>query len=170
MSETFYTLDRLTALLKNVRGFPQQDRFERFGATLGKPSPFHRIQYCSQAFFAGALPDAETLEFVAIAFNKYVCAEGALTLDEAFGLKSKPKAGNPARQAAHNNKVGLLLFDMAMIRANTKMNLEHAAEAALENEESILVETLVREYKRRGCKKWADGIKRAKFNKSPGGK
>jgi hypothetical protein len=104
---------------------------------------------------SGALPDAETLEFVAIAFNKYVNAEGKLSLDEAFGLKAKPKAGNPARQYAHKNKVTGLLIWMSMFRThNPKITLESAAEAALRGDESIKVETLVREYRRRDCAKW----------------
>ena len=159
MSNSYFPLDRLSALLQWVRGFPQQARFERFGAKLNKSTPFHQIQYCSQAFLSGALPDAETLEFLAIALSKYVNAEGALSLDAAFGLKSKPKAGNPARQFAYNNKIGYLLFSMAMMRAhNPKMTLASAGEAALNGDESIPVETLEREYRRRGCKRWAEGI------------
>jgi hypothetical protein len=100
MSEPYSPLDRLSSLLQWVRGFPHQTQFEAFGSKLpDNPSPFNRIQYCSQALLSGALPDAETLEFVAIALNKYVSSAGALSLDEAFALKSKPKAGNPARQA-----------------------------------------------------------------------
>jgi len=158
-AESFSPLDRLLPLLQWVRGFPQQNRFKRFGAKLRDTSPFHRIRYCSQALLSGALPDAKTLEFVAIAFDRYVNSEGALSLDEAFRLSSKPKAGNPARQYARGNKVLGLLFDMAMMRAHKpKMSLASAAEAARGDDESIPVETLEREYRRRGCNKWAKGI------------
>lgn len=160
MSEFFSPLDRLSSLLQWVRAFPQQARFEATGAKLGDPSPFQRIRYCSQALLAGALPDAETLQFVAIAFDKYVCSGGALSLDEAFALKSKPKAGNPARQFERNNRILNLLFNMAEIRAhNPKMTLASAAEKALQGDESIPVETLEREYRRIGCKKWEDGMR-----------
>lgn len=156
----YYPLDRLSFLLQWVKGSPHQNRFDRLGPKLENRSPFHRISHCSQAILAGALPDAHTLEFVAMAFAKYVDAEGRLSLDEAFGLKAKPKAGNPARQYTRTNKILGLLYRMAMFRAhNPKITLESAAEAALAGDESIKVETLEREYRRRGCHKWVVGIK-----------
>ena len=80
-------------------------------------------------------------------------------MNEAFELKSKPKQESPSAQFARNNKIGYLLFRMATLRAfNPKMTVVSAAEVALDDE-SILVETLEREYRRRGCKRWADGIK-----------
>ncbi len=158
MSESYSPLDRLSSLLQWAHGFPHQTRFDARASKLRKnPSPFNRIQYCSQALLSGALPDAETLQFVAMAFNKYVCAAGALSLDEAFALKSKPKAGNPARQYTHNNKILGMLIDMASFRAhNPRLTLAKAAEWAQQGDESISVDTLVREYSRRGCKSWAD--------------
>lgn len=158
MSESYVLLDRISALLQHVRGFPQQVRFERFGMKLDKSTPFHQIQYCSQAFLSGALPDAKTLEFVAVALNKYVTREGKVSLDEAFGLKSKPKAGNPSRQAAQRQQQINLLGHMAMIRGtDPKVTLEWAAAEALGDDNSFQVETLVRAYRPLGCKKWAEG-------------
>lgn len=161
MSESYSPLNRLSSLLQWARGFPHQTRFDARGSKLRKnPSPFDRIQYCSQALLSGALPDAETLQFVATALDKYVCAGGALSLDEAFALKSKPKAGNPARQYTHNNKLLGLLFDMASFRAhNPKLTLAKAAEMAQRGDESIPVETLVREYSRRSNKKSAETMR-----------
>lgn len=157
MSKSYILLDRISALLQHVQGFSQQVRFERFGGKLDESTPFHQIRYCSQAFLYGALPSAKTLEFVAIALNKYVTSEGRISLDEAFGLKSKPKAGNPARQAARHQKLLTLLGRMAMIRGlDPKVTLERAAEEAIEGEDSFQCETLVREYTRRGYKKRAE--------------
>lgn len=149
--ESFSVTDRLSPLLQWVRRFPQQNRFERIGAKLrDNPSPFHRIQYCSQAFLSGALPDAETLEFVAVAFDKYVNSDGTLSLDEAFKLKAKPKAGNPAKQFATQNKMNGFLLSMATALAlRPKLSQEKAAGSALGTDESIPVNTLVREYRRR---------------------
>ena len=154
MSYYYSPLDRLSALLQRVRGFPQQDRFEAIGARPTDLSPFQRIQYCSQALLQGALPDAETLEFVAVAFNKYVIQKDEeepekekLSLDKAFGLKSKAGVGNPAKQYAHDNKVMGLLFDMSVLRIeNPDMSLEKAAEIVQRGDESINVESLVRRY------------------------
>lgn len=160
MSKSYVLLDRISALLEYVQGFPQQVRFERIGAKLDEDSPFHRIKYCSQAFLSGALPDTKTLEYVAIALNRYVSREGKLSLDEAFGLKSRPKAGNPARQAAQQRKMNNLLADMARMRGcDPKLTLAKAAEIALRGDELMEVETLVREYRRRRynieAEKWA---------------
>ncbi|MDR4468839.1 MAG: hypothetical protein MRJ68_11165 [Nitrospira sp.] len=158
MSKSYVLEDRISALLQYVRGLPQQVRFERSGWTQDNPTPFDRIQYCSQAFLSGALPDAKTLEFVAVALNKYVTREGKISLDEAFGLKSKPKAGNPSRQASQRQRQINLLGRMAMIRGTApKVTLEQAAGEALGEDDSFQVETLVRAYRRRGCKKWAEG-------------
>jgi hypothetical protein len=78
---------------------------------------------------------------------------------EAFELKSKPKPRSPSAQFARNNKIGYLLFRMATLRAfNPKMTVVNAA-ATASDDESIPIETLEREYRRRGCKRWADGIK-----------
>jgi hypothetical protein len=157
MSKSYVLLDRISALLEHLHGFPQQVRFERIGAKLDEDSPFHRIKYCSQAFLSGALPDAKTLEYVAIALNRYVSREGKLSLDEAFGLKSKPKAGNPSRQAAQNQKQINILGNMAMLRGfDPKLTLAQAAEIALHGDESIKVETLLRAYTRRHCKLWEE--------------
>jgi len=158
MSQSYVVQDRISALLQYVRGFPQQIRFERFGMKLDKPTPFHQIEYCAQALLSGALPDVESLLFVAIALNNYVTREGELSLDEAFGLKSKPKAGNPSRIAAQHQKMTNMLGRMSMMRGgNPKMTLAKAAEIALCGDESIKVETLVRAYSRRRCKEWETG-------------
>lgn len=101
----YYPIDRLSVLVESVRGLPNQIRFERRGQNRGHTSLDH-INHCLQALLSGALPDAETLLFVATAFYRYVHSEGALSLDQAFRLRSKPKAGNPARQAAQQRKIG----------------------------------------------------------------
>jgi hypothetical protein len=157
MSQSYVLLDRISVLVQYLQGFPQQVRFERRGHKLDECTPFDHICYCSQAFLSGALPDAKTLEYVAIAFNKYVTRVGEISLDEAFGLKSKPKAGNPSRQAAQHLKMNNLLATMAQLRGgDPKLSLAKSAEMALCGDESIEAETLVREYRRRGYKREAE--------------
>jgi hypothetical protein len=149
---------RLSLLVKSVGGLPNQIRFERRGHKLGGRSSLDQIDHCAQALLAGALPDADTLLFVATAFYRYVHSDGKLSLDQAFKLKSKPRAGNPARQAAQRQKLLTLLGRMAMMRGcDQKMSLEKAAEIALYGGEMFKVETLVREYRNRGYKKQAEG-------------
>jgi hypothetical protein len=66
---SFDPLERLTLLVESVRSLPNQIRFERRSHTPGN-HPLDKIDYCSQALLTGALPDAETLLFVAEAFYK----------------------------------------------------------------------------------------------------
>jgi hypothetical protein len=158
----FEPLERLSILMESVRGLPNQMLFVRRGHIPGKKrSPLEKIDYCSQALLFGALPDVETLLFVAEAFYRYVHSDGTISLDEAFRLKSKPKVGNPVRQRDRERKIAGLLFSMALHRAcNPKVSIAKAAEAALGNDESIEVETLKREYIRRGCKQSAEAFAR----------
>ena len=144
-------LPRLESLVSSVRAFPPQEWFDRFGTKLNGTSPLDRINYCSQALLSGALPDAATLEFVAVALDKYISSDGSLSLDESFGLKSKPKAGNPVRQAIRRNRISKYLFSMVdYCRYDPKVSIAKAAEGVLGNNESIPAETLEREYRRRG--------------------
>jgi len=156
--ESFVVADRLAILLNSVRGCPQQVRFDRIGHKLSKNSTaLDRIRHCSQAFLSGALPDVETLEFIAVAFDRYVNSDGTLSLDEAFKLKAKPKAGNPVRQYLRNNKMNGFLLSMATYLVHHPQSTQEIAAAwAISNDESIPESTfdrkvsgLVREYRRR---------------------
>ncbi|SLM46777.1 protein of unknown function [Nitrospira japonica] len=147
-------LDDLEHLVQAVQGTSRQQWFNRFGTKLCDGTPLDRIKFCFQALAFGALPDAETLEYVVASFSKYVNSDGTLSLDEAFGLKSKPKAGNPVRQAIRKNAINGLLFSMMCARyQNPRLSLEKAAEGAIKvhgspNNKDI-TDTLVREYVRR---------------------
>jgi hypothetical protein len=165
MEETFDPRERLACLLDHAAGNPYQSRFERLGY---KPVPFKhraltsfdRIQYCSQALLSGALPDLETLIFVALAFDRYISEEGRLSLDEAFRLRSKSRAGNPARQFADQNKKAGYLLEMARMRAkNPSLPKRRAAEEALQGDESLDPDTLVKAYRLMGFEK-AKAVKR----------
>lgn len=155
-SKGFPTLPLLECLVSIAREFPLQKRFEYYGSKLNGTLPLDRIKYCSQALLNGALPDAATLQFIAMAFDKYISSGGSLSLDESFGLKSKPKAGNPVRQEARRNRIGQFLYWMAEYRRHDpKISIARAAEVALRDDESIPAETLEREYKRRGYDRFA---------------
>ena len=156
MSNSYSPKDRLQELLEYIQKFKYQDKFLRFGR---KPSPdmssFEKIQYASQAFLSGGLPNAETLEDIAISFDKYIRKKGEITLDEAFGLKSTPKAGKPSKQFAQKNMMNSMLFSMACIRRdNPSISVEKAALQVCDRENNYeKSSTLCREYSRG---KWGD--------------
>ena len=147
--------ERAKELLEYVSNYSRQKRFEAIGA---KPpsketEPFEHILYASQAFLSGALPEAETLCFVALSLDKYIRGEGKLSLDEAFGLKSKPKIGNPAKQYAHKNSINGRLFEMAWLRATEEISIEQAALRVWDELDSTDAGTLTRQYSRG---KWSE--------------
>lgn len=75
-------------------------------------------------------------------------------MDEAFGLKSKPKAGNPSKQNARKNVLFFRLCTMAQLRAaDPKLSIEKAAAKVCNNADSSEVETLAREWKRQNKQK-----------------
>jgi hypothetical protein len=156
MDNSYSSADRIQELLEYLKNFHRQNNFDHIGI---KPalsmSPFEKIQYTRSALLTGALPNAETLEYIAISFDKYISQKGQISLDEAFGLKSKPKAGNPSRQYANKTTINNMLFDMACIRRdNPNITIENAAlqicEVSNNHDKSS---TLCREYSRGN---WAD--------------
>lgn len=152
------SIDHLTTLVSHAKALPQQRRFEAIGYPPRKtPEPFDHIEYCAHALLSGALPVADTLLYVATAFAAYVEAKGKKTLDEAFKLRSKNKAGNPSKQRAAKNSRLSLLFDMACaIADDPSLSQAKAAEkVARDNDISgNLAETLTRDYKRHHCSQW----------------
>lgn len=123
MDNSFSSRDRLQELLEYIKKFKYQDKFLRLGR---KPSPdmspFEKIQYASQAFLSGGLPNAETLEDIAISFDKYIRKKGDISLDEAFGLKSVSGVGNASAAYENENEMNGLLFEMAYQIAQSKLN------------------------------------------------
>jgi hypothetical protein len=132
------------------------------------PQPLDRILHFRSAIFSGALPDAETLEFIALSFEKYESAQGALSMDAALGLKNKRSVGNPAAQLALSTRWSAFLITMALYRAsNPRLTMAKAAEWAIEDcpeyvnddDPAELVDTLVRYYRGRKCREWEAGIR-----------
>ena len=157
MSKSYDPLEKLAALVAHAGALPQQKRFDLTGHKIRRnPEPFDHVEHCSQALLSGALPSPETLLFVAIGLDRYVEAKGDLTLDEAFELRSKRKIGNPSKQRATKNTRLSLLWDMAQQRADDpSLTLPEAAVKVAGNDPTgNFVETLVREFKRYGCKTW----------------
>ncbi len=169
MTNSYRPIDRLKVLIEAAGTSPYQRAYERGGARLPKASSnFQRLCHLSQALLQGALPDANTLEFVAVAIAKYERAQGAMSLDEAFGLKAKRSAGNPSAQHARELRYNNLLFQMALYRASyPRTTLTKAADLAVEDfpelvgddDPTDLATTLVRYYSSRRCRVWEAGIR-----------
>ena len=162
MGKALSVEEKLKALTARLNNFPSQVRFDTVGL---KPSqdmePFERILYASQALLSGALPNADTLAFIALALDKYITSEGELSLDEAFRLKSKPRAGNPSRQYTRQNEKNSKLFDMAWLRAaDPRLTIEAAAaEVCAHDPELNEVGDLKRSYSRGKWKAVEDALK-----------
>lgn len=133
MSESFSPLDRLRTLVAFVRRFQHQLEFNQRGPKLPQnPTPFDRIRHVHSALVVGALPDAETLEFLREALHKYIEMEDQRSLDEAFSLQSKSGVGNPSAIFSKRNLLNAVLFEMAwMIAEDKNITQEDAAESAI---------------------------------------
>lgn len=59
-------------------------------------------------------PPREVMSFIARRFQRYIDAEGKLTLDEAFSLRSTQSAGNPAKRLARRTTLDSALIDIFM--------------------------------------------------------
>lgn len=102
--------------------------------------------FCS-ALRNGVFPEATALCHTANAFTRYLRAEGAVSLDEAFGLTSRQRSGNPSTERAKGARLGR--YFMAMFerrrdhRDETNLQLaEHAIKAL--GQPPFGVETLAR--------------------------
>ena len=154
MNEAPYSpQERLHELLEYISNYPRQRRFKAIGSKQPPKEgakPFEHILYASKAFLSGALPEAETLFFIAQSLDKYISREGKLSLDEAFGLKSVSGSGNPSKIYARNNHKVAKLFDMFFLRkSNPYLTVENAAGEVCSNDENEKeASTLQREYSR----------------------
>lgn len=166
MDSLYSPRDRLQDLLEYIQKFKHQDKFLSVGC---KPSPnmspFENIQYTSQAFLAGGLPNAETLEYIAISFDKYIRKKGEISLDEAFGLKSKSGVGNASALYDKENEVNGLLFKMAYQIAQSKLNRKRLSRLSAANivlsDEKYSPSTLEDYYKERKCQRIANMLTEA---------
>ena len=64
----------------------------------------------------GIFPAREAILLVAKAFGKYLESHGALSLDQAFGLKSKQRAGNPAKRMSARESRNAYCYEMLKFR------------------------------------------------------
>ncbi len=153
-------LASLAVLVTHARKLPQQARFESVGHRLCEdPNPVDQVEHFAQALLSGALPDAETLMFVAESFFRYIDNGGVdpetgkpFSLDDAFTMPPRRRVGNPAQIRRRDRELGSLLFDMVCLKTdNPSMSLLDAAENVLpSNHASYTPETLVRYYNENG--------------------
>jgi hypothetical protein len=65
-----------------------------------RPGPLDLLEAFNTSIAAGIFPHPHTLAFVASCFNAYLQMKGRISLDEAFGMLSVQKAGNPSKRKA----------------------------------------------------------------------
>jgi hypothetical protein len=102
------------------------------------------------ALSAGVFPDAAQLLFVANAFKKYLAAGGEISLDKAFGLGSRQKAGNPSAKAGRDEALNRRCYEIhEYLELNPKATQEQAAESVQASlGTDVDVETMVRDFRR----------------------
>lgn len=73
MKKSIFPPESIQELISFVKTRPIQQFFDKnLGEPLTNQKPFDHIDHCAQAFLFGALPNAETLYFIARAF-KQIC-------------------------------------------------------------------------------------------------
>ena len=83
---------------------------------------------------AGIFPHPHVLAFIATRLSYYLQKCGDVTLDQAFGLESVQKAGNPAKRDATAQAQYKYCWEMfEMLRQNPKLTRENVAEKVREN-------------------------------------
>jgi len=99
-----------------------------------------KIMHFVECVQDGDMTDEATLFWIADCFKKYIDGK-ALYLDSAFGLRSKPRKGNPAEQFTYDKKMNSLLNTMAEILVeNKKITQDRAAEMTLEKVEDSKID------------------------------
>lgn len=142
----------LESVLDLIKDHPNQIAFDQ-GYSMKRFAlrPADRLQEFSQAIFCGALPDAETLHFVATAFTKYLDQNGDIDLEEAFGLRAKPKVGKASAVKNWEDKRSAQMRQMSRYRVLEGLSIEKAAQKVSEDwgdSELKHADTLSRAYKR----------------------
>ncbi len=108
-----------------------------------------KINHFIKCIKNGRLPDDETLSWISCNFENYIKGT-SLSLDSAFGLRSKPKKGNSAEQYKKEIERNELLNTMASILVeDKKISKIKVAEMALneQNNTEIEPETLARYFR-----------------------
>lgn len=115
-----------------------------------------KIQHFVKCIEQGELPDDDTLSWISDNFNRYLNKK-VLTLDSAFGMKSKPKGGNPIDQFNTEVEKNVLLNRMAEIIVTDNISQVKAAEIVLReyDDTDLYPKTLARYFRDWPTKKYA---------------
>jgi hypothetical protein len=157
------TPEQLLNILKRIVNIAEYIESHRDFYERGMPAPsgdsiepIDRIQHFRSAIFSGALPDADTLLFVAMGFNRYLTAASRkVDLDKAFKLRASPKASHPAVRLKAKSELGSVLSEMAYIRGTSdgrKLSLQASASKAI-GSSTRSVSSVVNAYKRHDFRK-----------------
>lgn len=124
-----------------------------------RTSPVRWMQQFQAAIAAGVFPDGRALVYVANCFARYLQAEGRVSLDEAFGLKSTQRAGNPSAALAKDERRNRLCYEIyERLKSAPRESVTVAAEQVLAEQD---VDTLDAESLARYYRKWLRELKEA---------
>ncbi len=99
-----------TMTTKEAREFRHRDKREQVGHDL----ILILTCFTDYVLISGINPPVEVAKFIARRFQRYLNAQGKLTLDDAFSLRSIQRAGSPAKSIARKIMVDSALTDIFM--------------------------------------------------------
>lgn len=80
------------------------------------------LQSYAEPTLAGSSPPAEAAQFIARRILRYLNTRGRLTLDQAFGLRSVQRAGNPSKRQATAQALYWALSEIAFLRVGGRLD------------------------------------------------
>ncbi|MFO1325438.1 MAG: hypothetical protein U1F15_15435 [Burkholderiales bacterium] len=113
---------------------PAKDRIEKSGplkrraedrAEAEETVVLH-LRAFSEAVLHGAVPPLEISRFIADRFRRYLDANGALTLDESFDLRSIQRVGSPLSRIGKQAALMSALAEIARIAVSRQLHADQA--------------------------------------------
>lgn len=144
--------DEYRARYERTGDSPREDAFDDPAAP---PEPIDVIEDFRYSVHNGLMPNPNALIFVANCIAAYLESKGKISLDEAFGMKSKQRVGNPAQHREKQSQDDEFLSRMSQYRAdNPSATIEDAARACHEGpwnaDAETYCETMAKLYSKNG--------------------
>jgi hypothetical protein len=123
-------------------------QISRSFADLAGEAPLDNLSAFQDCIFSGATPPPKVLIFIAERIQKYLLADGNISLDRAFNLGKKPKVGHPLEWANAKKERGRIHWMIYRKCRDEDISIQKSAKAvhaALEIK-GIAPESLAKEY------------------------
>lgn len=91
--------------------------------------PLDDLRQFNQAVLSGQMPSPDVLVSIALSFERYLSqrTKSGISLDEAFNLLGKQRAGNPAQKANRDRERNQVLLDIFLLRLESEKPTIEAA-------------------------------------------